>query len=113
MNDLQKLQRLVNKAKSGKKISKGDQAVFDELKKKYSINDDGNVTTVAALARIMGVSTRSIYKWKKNRMPVELDGSYDVDRILAWRIERPGVKKERAVAQTYILKKDCNTSLRS
>ena len=94
MNDLSILQQLVNKFAIGKKLTQGDQAKFAELKKKYSINDDGNAPTVAALARIMGKSERTIYKWKKQGMPVELDGSYDVDRILAWRGDRPGVKKD-------------------
>lgn len=93
MNDLKRLQSLVNKLKCGGQFSQGDQDIFDKLREKYSLNSDGNVTTIGALALIMGKSRRTIHTWKKNAMPIELDGSYDVDRILEWRGEKPAKQK--------------------
>jgi predicted DNA binding CopG/RHH family protein len=89
MNDLKKLLELVNKANAGKSFTKGDLVVLNELKAKYPINDDGNLTTVSGLAGIMGKNRKTIQRWMKSNMPVELDGSFNVDKILAWRGEKP------------------------
>ena len=43
------------------------------------------VKTIAELARAQGVSRPTIYTWKKKGMPVEPDGSFDLEKITAWR----------------------------
>lgn len=82
------------------------------------------VKSLSAVARHYKVSQPAVSKWKKNGLPVEEDGSYNLTRIAAWRALRVAheaaslekvegidsevlaeVKKElgrfRALAETY------------
>ena len=45
-----------------------------------------SVGTLKELAEILGVSTRTLSKWKNQQnMPIETDGTYNVRRIMKWK----------------------------
>jgi hypothetical protein len=37
----------------------------------------------------MGVHRKTVQRWRKSGLPIEPDGSFNVDRIAAWRGEKP------------------------
>lgn len=73
------------KVLAGRKLTKSEQEKFFDLKLKYGLGSDGTVTTQDELAELLGVSRRTVIRWKNEGMPVEDDGKYDPVRILEWR----------------------------
>lgn len=73
------------KVLGGRKLSKAEQEKLFDLKMKYGLGSDGAVGTQDELAELLGVSRRTVIRWKNEGMPVEDDGRYDPVRILEWR----------------------------
>lgn len=73
------------KVLAGRKLTKSEQEKFFDLKLKYGLGSDGTVTTQDELADLLGVSRRTVIRWKNEGMPVDGDGRYDPVRILEWR----------------------------
>lgn len=73
------------KVLGGRKLTKSEQEKFFDLKLKYGLGSDGTVTTQDELADLLGVSRRTVIRWKTEGMPVDGDGRYDPVRILEWR----------------------------
>ncbi|MFZ7127716.1 MAG: hypothetical protein ACOWWM_16280 [Desulfobacterales bacterium] len=50
------------------------------------LSPQGTVNSVAGLARILGVVRGTIYNWQKEPgFPIEPDGSFDPEQVMAWR----------------------------
>lgn len=56
---------------------------------------DGCLKTKRSVARHYGVSPRTIYTWIKEGMPVEKNGTFNIDRIFFWLQQREIKKKQR------------------
>ncbi|HPS94612.1 MAG TPA: hypothetical protein PK600_09130 [Deltaproteobacteria bacterium] len=72
---------------SGRRLSQQERDQVAEVKSRYGIGDDGTVTTQDALAELLGVTRRTVVRWKKDGMPVETDGSYDPIAVMAWNTD--------------------------
>jgi len=72
---------------SGRRLSQQERDQVAEVKSRYGIGDDGTVTTQDALAELLGVTRRTVVRWKKDGMPVEPDGSYDPIAVMAWNTD--------------------------
>ena len=51
------------------------------------------VKTVDEIAKVMGVSYRTVQRWKRDGMPVTKDGYYDLDEVKEWHTKRIEKKK--------------------
>ena len=80
---------LIEKLQSGKSLTKSEINELDEFeneKEKRAI-----VKAQDEIAKIMGVSCRTIQRWKKEGMPVTKEGYYDLDAIKKWYDEKSGL----------------------
>jgi hypothetical protein len=50
--------------------------------------------TMVEVGRVFSVTQPRISQWKKEGMPVESDGTYDVKKITAWRLSKAGERVE-------------------
>lgn len=87
---------LLERVKSGN-ISKSQ---IKELKNLESATDsefNKNISTAhtqEAVARSLGVSTRTVQYWARDGMPVNSDGTYDILKIQEWRMKKQGHGKK-------------------
>lgn len=58
------------------------------------------VKTMEEVARVMGVSYRTVQRWKQDGMPTTQDGFYDLDQIKEWHAARSD-KDEIQVSKEY------------
>ena len=62
---------------------------INELKKyEGDSNSFGTVDTQEKVAKIFGVSTRTVQNWVRDGMPITSQGDYDLIEIRAWKILR-------------------------
>lgn len=59
------------------------------------------IKTNVALARIMGVAERTVSNWKAAGLPVEVDGSFDLEKIDAWLEERKSKKAPNPASEFW------------
>ncbi len=85
LDDLRGAGDLYRKIVAGKRLGKKEQDQLEGLRAQYGISAEGTVQTQEALAELLGVTRQSIIRWKKDGMPVEVDGSYDPIKVLAWK----------------------------
>lgn len=101
MDDIKENRDLFRKITMGKRLSKPEQDILDDLKKKYGMESDGTVKSQDALADLLDVSRRTIIRWKKEGMPVEPDGSYDPVRVMEWRGDLFSEDDEKTSEKTF------------
>jgi phage terminase Nu1 subunit (DNA packaging protein) len=87
IEDVKSYKKLFKKIATHRRLSKQEREQLDEIKKHYGVSDAGTVSTQDALAELMGVTSRTIIRWKKEGMPVEPDGSYDPVKVIEWRAQ--------------------------
>jgi len=46
------------------------------------------VKTLVGVAKAFGKRPRTVYEWKKHGMPIEADGTYDIEKIAKWKAGR-------------------------
>jgi P27 family predicted phage terminase small subunit len=78
---------LYRKVAAGKRLTAGEQSALDAMRAQYGIADDGTVRTQAELAALLGVDRRTVIRWKKEGMPVDPAGRYNVIRVIEWRAD--------------------------
>ncbi len=85
-NGLRGLQPIAKKISQGVKLSAEESEAFERLKAEHGLTEEGTIKTVTALSKVLKVSRKTVYQWKKQPgFPVEPDGTYDPERIMAWR----------------------------
>lgn len=78
---------LVEKLHSGIPLSKPEIRELEEFEAEPL--EPAVVKTMEEVAKVMDVSYRTVQRWKKDAMPVTVDGHYDLDAIRAWHDGRP------------------------
>lgn len=83
---------LLEKLKNDKPLTRAE---LNELEK-YEVNlPEGVVATQEEVARVFGVSTRTVQYWGRDGMPVRPDGTYNLLEIENWReIKKNGSPKK-------------------
>ncbi len=86
---------LLNKIKTGEKLTPKETREFENLKDEYGVNISNTVKSLEALAKIIGVSRQTLHTWKKEPgFPIEPDGSYSPEKIAAWKKLGSGTKNK-------------------
>ena len=62
---------------------------------------DAVVKTIEEVAKIMEVNWRTVYRWKREGMPVTKDGYYDLEEIKRWHDGRSGTTDEETEGKFY------------
>lgn len=67
----------------------------------HSANKDGRIESIAALSKVFGVSRQTIYRWKEEGMPIEIDSAggeptFDLYKIRRWRSTQSSMAKKIA-----------------
>ncbi|MBW1799372.1 MAG: hypothetical protein JRJ85_01450 [Deltaproteobacteria bacterium] len=79
---------LLKKIQSGKTLAAHEQKIFEEFEAHYNKSQAGPGKRILSnqkeLAEYLGRSTRMISYYKSEGMPVNLDGTYDLDDIDTW-----------------------------
>lgn len=83
---------LIEKMHSGKPLSKQEIKELEDFEAEPI--GDTTVKTIEEVAKIMDVNWRTIYRWKRDGMPVTKDGYYDLEEIKKWYEEKTGNKDE-------------------
>lgn len=87
LDDLKARKGLYRKIATGKRLTKKEQEDLSALRDQYGISADGTVSTQEALAELLGVTRHTIIRWKKDGMPVEIEGGYDPIKVLEWNVD--------------------------
>ena len=87
LDDLRASRDLYRKVAAGKRLTAGEQSALDAMRAQYGIADDGTVRTQAELAALLGVDRRTVIRWKKEGMPVDSAGRYNVIRVIEWKAD--------------------------
>lgn len=86
MKDFNQYQEIVKKLESGNELQPEEVETFEKLKADFGITPAGTVRTMEIAAGIIGVTRRTLCNWKKEPdFPIELDGTYDPEKIAVWR----------------------------
>jgi len=85
IDDIKATREIYQKIIDGKRLTGSEKKQLDDLKNKYGINENGTVKSQSDLAELMGVTRRTIIRWKQEGMPVDQDGNYDPIKIMAWK----------------------------
>ena len=94
IDDLRADKELINKLDNGEKLTAKEQKRMEGIKTKWGLSIDGTVSTIQALADELGVTRRTVARWKSEGMPVEPDGTYDVVKVSNWHdLTYPGKTK--------------------
>ncbi len=95
---------LIEKLHSGTPLTKPEIRELEEFEKEPE--DHAVVKTAEAVAQVMDVSERTIYRWRNEGMPVTKDGYYDLEKIRMWfeERERSGVTEGKAFWEEKIRK---------
>ena len=62
---------------------------------------DAVVKTIEEVAKIMEVNWRTVYRWKREGMPITKDGYYDLEEIKRWHDGRTGNTDEEIEGKIY------------
>lgn len=79
---------LIEKLHNGKALTKPEIAELEQFEAEPL--PPAVVRTMEEVARIMGVSYRTVQRWKMDGMPVNKDGFYDLEAVKVWHSERIG-----------------------
>lgn len=79
---------LIEKLHGGKPLSKQEIKELEDFEAEPL--DATVVKTIEEVAKIMDVSWRTVYRWKRDGMPVTKDGYYDLEEIKKWYEEKTG-----------------------
>ena len=83
---------LLKKIQNGKTLAAHEQKIFEEFEAHYNKKQDGTgrriLSSQKELAEYLGRATRTIAYYKNKGMPVNLDGTYDLDDIDTWIKDR-------------------------
>jgi len=77
---------LIEKMHSGKALTKPEIAELEQFEAEPLAPTV--VKTMEEVARVMGVSYRTVQRWKQDGMPTTQDGFYDLDQIKEWHAAR-------------------------
>jgi len=77
---------LIEKMHNGKALSKQEIAELEQFEAEPLAPTV--VKTIDEVARIMGVSYRTVQRWKKDGMPETKDGYYDLETVRTWHAAR-------------------------
>jgi phage terminase Nu1 subunit (DNA packaging protein) len=90
---------LIEKLHSGTALSKQEIKELEDFETEPL--GDTVVKTIEEVARIMDVNWRTVYRWKREGMPVTKDGYYDLDEIKRWYDGRSGSIDEETEGKIY------------
>ncbi|MFA4905055.1 MAG: hypothetical protein WC645_00975 [Candidatus Margulisiibacteriota bacterium] len=85
---------LIEKLHNGKALTKQEIAELEQFEAEPLAPTV--VKTLEEVAKVMDVSYRTVYRWKKDGMPVMGDGFYDLEQIKVWHTQRKDKNKNRA-----------------
>jgi len=85
---------LIEKMYSGKPLSKQEIKELEDFEAEPL--DEAIVKTTDEVAKIMDVSWRTVYRWKRDGMPVTKDGNYNLEEIKKWYEDKIGSVDEGA-----------------
>ena len=85
---------LVEKMYGGKPLSKQEIKELEDFEAEPL--DEAIVKTIDEVAKIMDVSWRTVYRWKRDGMPITKDGNYNLEEIKKWYEEKIGSVDEGA-----------------
>lgn len=77
---------LIEKMHSGKALTKPEITELEQFEAEPLAPTV--VKTMEEVARVMGVSYRTVQRWKQDGMPTTQDGFYDLDQIKEWHAAR-------------------------
>lgn len=90
---------LVEKLHSGTPLSKQEITELEVFESDPL--DDAIVKTIEEVSKIMEVSLRTVYRWKRDGMPVTQEGYYDLDEIKRWYDGRSVIDDEELEGKIY------------
>lgn len=79
---------LIEKLHGGRPLSKQEIKELEDFESEPL--GDTVVKTIEEVAKIMEVNWRTVYRWKRDGMPVTKDGFYDLEEIKKWHEEKSG-----------------------
>jgi len=85
---------LIEKLHNGKALTKQEIAELEQFEAEPLAPTV--VKTLEEVAKVMEVSYRTVYRWKKDGMPVMGDGFYDLEQIKMWHTQRRDKNKNPA-----------------
>jgi len=90
---------LIEKLHSGTPLSKQEIKELEDFESEPL--GDTTVKTIEEVAKIMEVNWRTVYRWKREGMPVTKDGYYDLEEIKRWHDGRSGDAEEEFEGKIY------------
>jgi len=90
---------LIEKLHSGTALSKQEIKELEDFETEPL--GDTTVKTIEEVAKIMEVNWRTVYRWKREGMPVTKDGYYDLEEIKRWYDGRSGTIDEETEGKIY------------
>jgi len=90
---------LIEKLHSGTALSKQEIKELEDFEAEPL--GDAIVKTIEEVAKIMEVNWRTVYRWKRDGMPVTKAGFYDLDEIKKWYDGRTGNADEEIEGKIY------------
>ncbi len=85
---------LIEKLHNGKALTKQEIAELEQFEAEPLAPTV--VKTLEEVAKVMDVSYRTVYRWKKDGMPVTSDGFYDLEQIKTWHVHKKDKNKNPA-----------------
>lgn len=85
---------LIEKLHNGKALTKQEIAELEQFEAEPLAPTV--VKTLEEVAKVMDVSYRTVYRWKKDGMPVTGDGFYDLEQIKTWHTQKRDKNKNPA-----------------
>jgi phage terminase Nu1 subunit (DNA packaging protein) len=85
---------LIEKLHNGKALTKQEIAELEQFEAEPLAPTV--VKTLEEVAKVMDVSYRTVYRWKKDGMPVTGDGFYDLEQIKTWHTQKKDKSKNPA-----------------
>ena len=90
---------LIEKLHGGTALSKQEIKELEDFEAEPL--GDTVVKTIEEVAKIMEVNWRTVYRWKRDGMPVTKDGFYDLEEIKKWYDGRTGNADEEIEGKIY------------
>ena len=90
---------LIEKLHSGTALSKQEIKELEDFEAEPL--GDAIVKTIEEVAKIMEVNWRTVYRWKRDGMPVTKAGFYDLDEIKKWYDGKAGNADEEIEGKIY------------
>ena len=95
---------LIEKLQKGKSLTRQELAELKEYEN-GEIVPPGHVKTREEVGKALGVSSRSVYHWIKDGMPVTKDGYFDIAAIVKWRAEtKTNNQKKKLILAIMIMR---------